>query len=232
MAMAATVELDRRSVDDIFRQIRRAERKLGKSNFASMQWAARLIAQSLGAGTKRARKWRKIARNPDKSWRTDNRKTPFGVWGGKGDRFIPVWPKGTSKRFFYNQQRNAWFERLSGGEWIQIQKGPRISPTRVQPELRTSPQRRISRRGLAKLAWKRARSLVGRGGVASGKRVQNIARVTLDRSKLDPSIILEDNLRYAADAFRTGPGAVNTALENAARKLAKRIDQNIEKAMK
>jgi hypothetical protein len=235
MPVTMTYDLDKKTADEFFAQVDRAMKVLGKSNFQALQWAARLLCQSLGAQTKIAsKKPRPIVQNPDPRWETDKRRARFGVMGyaGGNPAFIPIYKKGTEP--FYDAKTASWYERTDGrerGNWKRLAFGKRVEPVLVVPSIMDHPRRLIPHRGLAKMAWRKAQALIGSGGSADGMKVRNIASVQINRSETDPSVTLNNKLRYAGAAFVSGESAVGIAMENATSKLMYRIQQERDKQL-
>jgi hypothetical protein len=237
MPVTMTYDLDKKTADDFFAQVDRAMKTLGKSQFQALQWAARLLCQSLGAQTKIASKRpRKIVHNPNDAWKTDKRRAPFGVMGyKKGEEvFKPIYRAGEyGKIRFYAPHVSMWFDRRGGsGKWKKISDTPDIAnPEIVFPSLANSPKRLIPRRGLAKKAWQAANTLIGRGGIGNGMGVSRIASVQLNQSETDPTVTLNNMLRYAGDAFKNGEASIGQAMAAATSKLMYRIQQERDKQL-
>jgi hypothetical protein len=235
MADAFTAQINPAETAALFAELRRAQRALGKSSLQSIQWAARLVCSSLSGQTKKVRaKLRPVVQNPDKRWQTDKRRAPFGVMGyrkGK-QKFIPIYRTGEyGKLRFYDRESVSWYERQPK-KWRRIKSGPDIAnPEIIVPGIMDHKKRNIPHRGLAKKAWQKASSRVGRGGTVGAMGVSSIASVFVNRNPADPSITINNKLRYAEDALKGGRASVNTAVENATKRLSTRIDQEIAKAL-
>lgn len=106
-------------------------------------------------------------------------------------------------------------------------------------ELKTMPQVRIGRAGLAKSAWFWGIKGIGGGrnistagatpGAKSGagRFMETEKRLTGD----DPFIRIVNSLPYARDAMRGGDARIQEAMGKAARQMERIIDANIKKAM-
>jgi len=237
MPVLIDAQIDRASSDAFFRAINRVSDEMGKSTLSAMQWAARQLCTNLAGQTKQVRKntLRPVVQNPDNRWKTDRRRAPFGAMGYKDGKphFIPIYKTGEfGKKRFFDKTSQSWLDRSDGsGNWRTIQIGPDIAnPELIVPGIMQSPKRRIPHIGLAKKAWRSARSVVGRGGTKGADGVPGIASVFVDRNKHNPSITIRNKLRYARDAFKYGPSTVSTAMKIAGDQLILKMERNLIKA--
>ena len=121
------IKFPQKDVNDLFAQIRRAENAIGKSASQSVAWAGALVCQSIAARTKVSPKLRPIVRNPDKRYKTDRRRAPFGVYVYKEGKktFKPIFRTGEyGKIRFYDKNSASWFERTGANrnQWRKIAK--------------------------------------------------------------------------------------------------------------
>jgi len=230
MPVLIDAQIDRASQDAFFNAMNRATNELGKSTLSSMQWAAKLLCKSLAARTDKSKTRRKVIRNPNQQWKHDRRMSPFGVMGYKGGResFVPIYPKGNNRNKFYDAATNKWYDR-SNGTWEKIHNGPNIPIKRVIPDITQHPKRVIRKSGLAKKTWMSAKSIAGSGGTRGAMGVGRVASVFVDRNKYNPSITIRNKLRYARDAFKSGEGAINSAMSAAAKSLSFNVDRKLDK---
>jgi hypothetical protein len=236
MPLAASIEFPRGDVDALFRQIDRAQKDLGKSMARSVSWAAAYVAHSLAAATRVAPKLRRVVENPDKRYKTDHRRAPFGVmrYNPDGTQFFkPIYRTGEyGKLRFFDKKSVSWFKRdrtTGAGHWEKLPSGPDIAnPDIFVPGIMTDKRRKIGRRGLAKKAWTWAAGRAYSGGTGNIMGVSGAADVHIYRDKDNPGVRITDHLRYATAAFKS-PGAVEGALGSAARKLEYNIIQKLNK---
>jgi len=222
------IDFPQKDVDDLFAQIRRAEKEIGKSASQSVAWAGALVCKSIAAQTKQSPKLRRIVRNPDKRYKTDRRRAPFGVYvyrKGKKE-FKPIFRTGEyGKIRFYDKKSASWFERFgeNRNQWRKIASGPDIAnPEIIVPGIKTDRRRVIGHRGLAKKTWKVLGRFVNRPGSVTAMNVTSgTIQWRYDRTYLKISNILD----YARDALK---GDVNQAVSRAAGSLRNRIDKQIE----
>ena len=84
---------------------------------------------------------------------------------------------------------------------------------------------------LAKKTWQRAKKLMMTGGRINEMGVPS-GRVIVRGSKTNPTLRIENNLRYAMKAFKTdGDQAVDSALARAGHKMLNRVAEKIAKQM-
>jgi len=240
MPLAASIEFPRADVDALFRQIDRAQKELGKSMARSVSWAAEYVAHSLAAATKVAPKLRPIVENPDKRYKTDHRRAPFGVmrYGRDGGQYFkPIYRTGEYGMIrFFDKKQASWFKRSKDfrsrdhrakGSWIRIPKQDALG-NKSDYSIQKDRRRKIGRRGLAKKAWSWAAGRAYSGGIGNIMGVSGAADVRIYRDKDNPGVRITDHLRYATAAFKS-PGAVEGAIGNAARKLEYNLTQQIAK---
>ena len=237
MPLAASIEFPRADVDALFRQIDRAQKDLGMSMARSVSWAAAYVARSLSAATKVAPKLRPIVENPDKRYKTDHRRAPFGVmrYGRDGGQYFkPIYRTGEYGMIrFFDKKSASWFERGKGfkssgrsrGEWKKIPEQYALG-NKSDYSLQKDRRRKIGRRGLAKKAWAWAAGRAYSGGTGNIMGVSGAADVHIYRDKDNPGVRITDHLRYATAAFKSS-NAVEGALGNAARKLEHNIIQKL-----
>ena len=235
MQLAGSIEFPQEKAKALFAAIERAHRELGKSLIDSLKWAGTYVCNSLRAQTKQSPKLRPIVANPDKRYKTDRRRAPFGVFRWKRDGqkyFKPIYRTGEygSVRFF-DKKSMSWYNLYRGGnKWERIPSGPDIAnPELFAPGIKTDKRRIIRRSGLAKKSWSAAAAIIHNGGNAGAMDVMDVARVSLTVGELSPQVAIYNNLRYAQDALK--PGAAETALENAAKKLEYQISEKIAQKM-
>jgi hypothetical protein len=148
--------------------------------------------------------------------------------------FKPIFRSGEYGKYrFYYPGQMSWYDRSGGsGNWQTINTGPDVAnPELILPGLAESKKRLIPRRGLAKKAWQAASSRVKYGGTGHGMGISNIAKVDLNKSEVDPSVKLENLLKYAGAALKLSDASLNIAMENATNKLLYRIKQERAKQL-
>ena len=222
------IKFPQRDVDALFAQIRRAEREIGKSASQSVAWAGALLCRSIAARTKVAPKLRRIVRNPDRRYKTDRRRAPFGVYVYKEGKktFKPIFRTGEyGKIRFYDQKSASWFERTgpNRNQWRKVASGPDIAnPDIIVPGIKTDKRRVIGRSGLAKKSWQVLGRFVNRPGSTTAMRVRSgHIQWRYGRTYLRISNLLD----YAVDALK---GSVDVSVRRAAASMRKRIDDQIK----
>ena len=223
------IKFPQKDVDDLFAQIRRAEKAIGKSASQSVAWAGAKVCTSIAARTKVAPKLRRIVSNPDKRYKTDRRRAPFGVYTYKkgAKEFKPIFRTGEYGKFrFYDKDSLSWFERFgeNKNQWRKIASGPDIAnPEIIVPGIKTDKRRVIGRSGLAKKSWQVLGRAVNRPG---GIKVMRVSSGAIQWRYNRTYLKISNRLDYAVDALK---GDINEAIGAAARSLKKRIDDQIEK---
>jgi hypothetical protein len=212
----------------------RAQKKLGKSSKQAVAMAGRFIARSLSAATKIAPKLRPIVENPDKRYKTDARRAPLGVFKYRNGQkyFAPIFRTGEfGKIRFFNKKTFSWFERHNGSnKWESLPSGPDVAnPEIVAPGIVKDRRRNIGRRGMARKMWQWAAVNMNKGGAVSLFKVPSVGRITIAGGDTNPSIKIEDNLRYAADALK--PGALSSVVSKALAAMAFNITRLAEKKL-
>lgn len=239
MPLAASIEFPSADVDALFRQIERNQKQLGQSLKASVMRAAIYVAKSLSASTKIAPKLRRVVENPDKRYKTDHRRAPFGVMRYNPDGtqyFKPIYRTGEyGKLRFFDKKSAAWFKRdrtTGAGKWEKLPSGPDIAnPDIFVPGIMTDKRRKIGRRGLAKKAWTWAASNMWKGGRATLFGMIDLMGVRVFNHVDNPGVQITNRLRYATAAFKDGMDAPERALGNAARKMAHNITEAASKKL-
>ena len=218
MPVDVDIKLDQATADAFFAAVDQAQRDLGKSTLASLQWAARLLCQSLGADTKQSKPTRKTkihkGENPipeHKGIREVATVTYSGYKGGEPtNNALSV--LATNKSDGHRYMRKMYLSGKFGVKWMPY----------TLMDMRNDLRLKIGRSGLAKMAWKRARANITNGGSGVGMGVP-LADVTVIRSFTDPEVRISNKLRYAVDALKGGEGAVNAAMHSATEKLVHEI---------
>lgn len=220
-------------------QMQRARKELGKSLRDVVAWAGTFVSSSLAASTKTAPKLRKIVENPDKRYKTDHRRAPLGVMAPKGPQrimqFRPIFKTGEfGKIRFFDKKTASWFRHSPGDHhWEKLPSGPDTSnPELVVPGIMTDKRRIIGRRGLAAKSWRFLGKVSRRGGAVSVFDVSRAAVASWSGGSENPTLQLDNELRYAADAFKTkGRQAVDSAILRASEKMRNRITDRVAKKM-
>jgi len=231
MSDAVSIDFPRIEVDRLFAQMQRAQKELGKGLKNSVAWAGSLLMQSLAAQTIVSQKLRPIVSNPDKRHKTDKRFAPFGVF--RYDRtgkkyFKPIYRTGEYGRIRFIDKKTAevkYINTLTGKvhRAEQVDQEPGMS-------IKSDKRRIIGRRGLAKKSWQWAAKHMA-GGIANLMRVPNLASIKWIGGADNPAVKIENDLRYMRFALKGGYAALNTAAANAARKMAKLIEDRIVRKM-
>ena len=224
------MKVQQSDVDDLFAQILRAQKEIGKSAKDSVAWAGVLVCKSLAAQTKIAPKLRRIVRNPDKRYKNDHRRSPFGVYIYKNGKkeFKPIFRTGEyGKLRFYDKDSMTWFDRYAG-EWRKNPSGPDVAnPEIIVPGIKTDRRRVIGRRGLAKKNWQVLGKFVKRPGGVTAKGVTS-GRIVWQYNRDNVYLKISNLLDYAGYALK---GDANQAVGRAASSMRNRIDKQIEKTL-
>jgi len=226
-----SIELKKVDVSRLFAQMQRAQKELGKDLKQSVKWGGILLMQSLAKRTRISKKQRRIVRNPDKRYRTDARRAPFGVmrWDKHGKKvFRPIFRTGEFGRVRFLDKKTfevKYINTLTGA----VHRADRFDQT---PDLsiKTDKRRNIGRRGFAKKTWQWAGKNMS-GGAANIMRVMGIADIRWSGGTSNPTVTIINRINYMDKALKGGLMAVNRSIENAARKMANRIDDRVAKKM-
>lgn len=236
-----SIEFPEADVDKIFDAMNQAQLLLGKSMPESIRWAGSLICQSLSASTRQSKKLRPVIQNPDKRWKTDRRRAPFGVMAyktrhdrhglpmGKYQRFVPIFRTGEFGNIrFYDKKSASWFERHGPNRntWQSVASGPDIAnPEIIVPGIMTDRRRVIGRRGLAKRNWRAIGRFLRRNGPVRAKGMFSTSgRIQWTRER--DGLRFVNELDYARDALN---GDETSAVDRAGNRMYKRISQMLEK---
>jgi hypothetical protein len=216
----------------------RSRKELGKSRVDAMGQAAWYISRSLAASTMNAPKLRRIVRNPDKRWKTDHRRAPYGVMAPKGKErtltFKPIYRTGEfGKIRFFDKKTMSWFRHsdTKKGQWEHIPSGQveGLSPDAAVPGIMTDKRRVIGRRGLAKQSWYGLQKRAKHGGVVNVAGSGNVASATW--SPLKTTLRLRNELRYIRKAIKGGESTLSTVVERASNAMRIAVDKRL-KAMR
>jgi len=226
-----SIEINKADISRLFAQMQRAQKELGKGLKESVKWGGILMMQSLAAQTKVSKELRPIVKNPDKRYKTDARRAPFGVmrWDKSGKKgFRPIFRTGEFGRVRFvdkNTFEVKYINTLTG----KVHRAERFDQT---PDLsiKSDKRRIIGKRGLAKKTWQWAAKRMA-GGTANIMRVPNIADIKWSGGVDNPTVKITNRINYMGDALKGGIGAINTALGNAARKMTNRIDDKLTKKL-
>ena len=236
MPIDAKIEFPQADVDDMFRQMERARKELGKSFKDSLQWGGALLVRSLAASTKAVPKSKKrpVIQNPDTRWKTDRRRAPFGADGFKKGKkhFFPIYRTGEfGKLRFYDKKTMSWYDRSGGsGQWRRIQSGPDVAnPKIIVPGIMTDKRRNIPRKGFAKRAWGWLGKQMRRGGTIRVDGVPDLGYVKWTGGTADPTVTIVNRVNYADKALKGGKMAIESAMGRASQAMLGRINRLIEK---
>jgi hypothetical protein len=237
MASAAfSVSIPPQDVRNLVDLMQRARTELHKTMRQSVGMAGYYITRSLSASTKVAPKLRKVVRNPDDRWKTDRRRAPYGVMRFAKDGsqyFKPIFKTGEyGKIRFYDKKSMSWFEHFKGdSHWERLPSGPDDAGN-IAPGIMTDKRRKIGRRGLAKKSWQ-FMSRTMRGGVSASRPlgvydVPVTARVRWYGGNEDPTLLIENYLRYINKAFKSdGPQNLTDAAQRACNAMRVAIEKNL-----
>lgn len=231
-----TASIPQEDMKELIKQISRAEKVLGKDLKSSVQWAGNFIATSLGAVTKKSKTKRKVEERKDGRWKTDKRVGRWGTWKYRnGEKvWVPISRTGEYGRVKFVSKKSArmmvW-DKESGKvypvEWTTGNK-----PEDDMPGIMQSPKLIIARSGLAKRSWKflKARMRVGGSITDSKTRTGKIGAVVWrDIGGANPTLIINNDLRYAMSALRGGQSDLQGVMGKAARNMGREINRLIAK---
>lgn len=241
-----TIAFPDKDVAALFANIQRAQTELGKDAKRAIAWGGAYLCDSLGASTRKAPAYRRLykatpqrvggkglSKGERDLMREESKAAPYGVYTYQGGK--PVF-----RRIKAVARNVIPFRSKTTGRMLGREKGSneahRIESfvTRSKEDLRSHPLVKIENAGLAKMAWKIAKAKVVSGGEGFAMRVKRaIVAVRWWGGATNPTILIEDRLGYAIDAFKgDGKQAVNSAVERASNKLAKRIEDALERRIK
>lgn len=237
MPIDAQIEFPQADVNDMFAQMERARKELGKSFKDSLQWGGALLTRSLAASTKQVsrNKLRPVVQNPDARWKTDRRRAPFGVMRyTKGKKaFMPVFRTGEfGGRRFYDKKTMSWFERHGPqrNQWRKISSGPDVAnPEIIVPGIMNDKRRNIPRKGFAKRAWGWLGRQMRRGGTIRVDGVPDLGYIRWSGGTADPTVTIVNKVKYADKALKGGKMAIETAMGRASQAMLGRINRLVEK---
>lgn len=241
--VALTLNVSKADTARFAKLISRAQNELGKSSFDAVNWAGYFITRSMAAATKVAPKLRKIVKNPNQrafnqkgGKARDNRTAMYGV--NKYDRsgveyFVPIYRTGEFGKIRFTSKKTAqWlvWDKITGK--VSKQQWETGTGEFQIAGIAQSKKRNITRRGLAKQAWKWAQSNTRKGGSATISGAKNAMQIRWSGNRISPTLTLENNLKYAIDAFKTGDAGVENIMRKAGDSLENRIDAALGKAIK
>ena len=203
MASDVAIEFPTADVKALMQQIKRASKMLNIPLGRAVRMAGNMLGRTMGTST----------RVPKRNVKAKKRE----IREIKGEKSA----RGKKK-----------FEVIT---WKRGRKDTFTVYARNKREVSRMPQVRISKYGLAKMTWVRIASRLGQGG-SSGGALPGAKRAARDAGKVearlrgdDPYVKLINQLSYAIPALQGGENEVNTAMERAARGLAKSIDKQLDR---
>lgn len=232
---AISIEFPREDLRAFQHQIERMQKELGMTLKKSVQWAGVKLCDSLSASTKVAPKLRKVVANPDARAKTDGRRAKFGVYRYvKGRKvFTPIYRTGEygKIRFTSKSTGERMFRDPTTGEVHRVTWDTGTQPDQM-PGIAQSPKRKIGRSGLAKKVWRWAKARCINGGRCTlmGPNI----KATVDWKDLtnNPTLVIDNKLRYAVQAFRGGRQDVSAAMIRAADGMRKLINDKVKALQK
>ena len=232
-----SASIPRADMDALVRQMDRAEKLIGKSVRESVAWAGNYVAISLGAITKVSKKKRKVEQRPDNKWKTDARVGRWGTYKYKNGQkyWVPIYRTGEYGRIYFKSKKSArmltWDQRSGDVQPIEYTTGAK--PEDDMPGIMQSKKLIIGRRGLAKRSWKYLKARMRVGGAISDHGTGNIGAVIWrDIGGVNPTLIINNDLRYAMTALKGDASALSGAVGKAARNMERELTRRIEKVAK
>ncbi len=237
MPVDASIEIDKRQADAVMAAIRRNSRETGRGLKSSLAWGGRKIMVSLGARTPIAKQNRKVIENPDKRWKSDNRRARFGVMAYSqtkqpNPRFVPIYRTGEFGKIRFVSKTTGEFltrDKQTGKVYrtqVDLGKGPDQIPGVMQ-----SPKRKIGRRKFGKKSWRMLTQRIGRGGSVVIDGIPRMGDVTWTGGAADPTVTINNRVTYLHKILRGGTAAVGNAMEAAAQGMMHQMDKNIRTKM-
>lgn len=204
-AQGLSVEVDKASVASIQKDIKRLETEVGKDLGQAVLIASWYISKAARAATKLSRKKHRIVPNP----RYNPNARSFS-------KFSSDFKNGN--RFSAEKLRQDGTRRLIP-----------IFGAETPQEARQSPLAEIKRRGMAQDAWSWISKALGTSAPSQRNRItRRHAGVDVQTKSVNPSVLIEDNLKYASLAFRTrGRATVNDIMSRAAARLRATVERKI-----
>ncbi|GEM_PF-5398490 len=235
MAEIITASIPKADMAALVDQIKRAEKVLGKSTKAAVQMAGRNMVISLGAITKISEKKRKIFERPDKQWLTDHRVARWGTYKYSGGKkyWVPIHSRGAHGKVTYKtlKSKRVMVWDKATGEHKPIEFANKGKADKDQIEMSKHPYLIIRRRRLAKRSWMflKARMRVG-GSIQDYKTGTGIIGAVVWRGigGVNPTLIINNKLRYAMTALKGGEAALGGVVGNASRNMARKITKRLE----
>ena len=186
---------------------------MGRTGQEACKHALILMGQSATALTKQSKKKRPIVGNPDKRWKIDRRRAPYGVMAPKGKgaaRKMTFKPIFRTKEFggvrFFDKKSTSWFEHFGqdANTWRKVASGEDPGSGVVVPGIKTDRRRNIGRRGLAKSSWQWGLRVLGARARIVQKQLSGVTEVHALTSDKINGYILSNKLRYIQDAMKPG----------------------------
>jgi hypothetical protein len=204
MSLPIQIEFNPSDVARIQTTMRRMVMYLHKEMGEAVKAGAWYVARAAGAATKIAPKTRKIVPNPEyrSSYIT-------GFWEGS---MAMKWAV-----LRYRKDRSTMLKPVKG---------------ETREDAKASRAARIGRRGLAKDSWSWMLGSMGKPMLAlHTRRMAGISTVSKSIGGDNPSVLLENRLRYAMDAFLVkGRATVSNIMSRAANSMAASMNRKIAKA--
>jgi hypothetical protein len=205
MSNAVGIEFPKKDVSELWRQIERAQKELGKDIGQAVRFGAWSVARSLGVVTNVSKKYR-----PYKAVKQSRGKSNY-----KGVKKFTVtsWKKGNKNKFTVY--------------------APKVSELKKMPQVRIGKAglaKSSWMRGIRQIGGGQNISMAGTTKTAKdqGKRVIDVEK---NLKSNNPFVKITNKLNYITDAMKGKEGAVTSAMGKASRAMAKIIDEKIKKRM-
>jgi hypothetical protein len=233
MPAAASIELDRAAVKNIFDAIKRNSKDTGRSMKSSLAWGGIKLSQSLGAQTVRSKRLRPVIENPNEAYKRDKRRARFGVMAHRQRgpaKFVPIYKTGEFGNIrFENKKTATWFTIDASGR-VKKDLDTGKSPDQINGIMQ-SPKRVIGRRGFAAKSWKFLKMRISRGGKIYIDGKADMGEVIWSGGEFDPAVTINNRVSYMQHALKGGVSAVSNAMNAAAKGMMYQLDKNIRKKM-
>jgi len=243
-AVDFSLEFPQRDVARLMSAMNKAAMLLNKDARDVIAWAGAMVSRSLSASTRIAPKLRPIVKNPNADAGRDLRRAAYGMEAyRKGKKvFVPLAGTQFIRRFQgvivdvvirYRDKKTSQiidWNRNTGERrvWRGMPEGDEMSARTVMND----PRRVIRRRGLAQKAWRGLVKFTRRGGRVAVGDVGRAAVARWAGGKANPELHLDNALKYAGAAFRTGDDwPVDGAVQRAARAMEHEINRRVAAKM-
>jgi hypothetical protein len=226
----ASMEINTAAAERFLSAVRSHVKDNHKTLGHSLAWGGRLIMESLGARTPKAKQSkRKIIENPNSRWKQDARMARFGVMAYSqtkkpNPRFVPIAGTGEFGKIRFRSKKTGemlvWDKTLGTVRKQEFELGK--GPDQI-PGLMEHKKRNIERMGFAKKSWRYLRMRMGRGGFIVVDGIPRMGDVTWTNISTDPTITINNRVTYIHKILQGGESAISNAMDAAAAGMERQI---------